>query len=184
MKLLDAVNLVMPKLGERAVTSLSVKHPTLAVLLPIIEQTRKTTLLRGWWFNKYAYTAYPDTTGAIVLGSDTLSFVPDEVGAAVVRGQDLFNPVTMLSVFDAPVTGIITQDVAFDVLPESAAYYVFYSALVEAFTTDIGVTQELGVWQSKAGQGWSDLLMEHLRQVKPSTKQHSSWAKLQRAMRA
>ena len=58
----------MPKLGERAVTSLSVKHPTLAVLLPIIEQTRKTTLLRGWWFNKYAYTAYPDTDGAIALG--------------------------------------------------------------------------------------------------------------------
>lgn len=184
MKLLDAVNLVMPKLGERAVTSLSVKHPTLAVLLPIIEQTRKTTLLRGWWFNKYAYTAYPDTEGAIVLGADTLSFVPDVPDSAVVRGQDLFNPVTLSGVFDAPVKGTITQDVDFDLLPESAAFYVFYSALVEAFTTDIGVTQELGVWQTKAGQGWSDLLMEHLRQVKPSSKQHRAWLKLQRAKRA
>ncbi len=184
MKLLDAVNLIMPKLGERAVTSLSVKHPTLAVLLPIIEQTRKTTLLRGWWFNKYAYTAYPDTDGVIALGSDTLSFVPDDAGTAVVRGQNLFNPVTLTGVFSAPVTGTVIQNVEFDLLPESAAYYVFYSALVEAFTTDIGVTQELGVWQSKAGQGWSDMLMEHLRQVKTSTKTRRAWAKLQQAMRA
>lgn len=184
MKLLDAVNLIMPKLGERPVTSLAVKHPTLAVLLPIIEQTRKTTLLRGWWFNKYAYTAYPDSDGRIVLGTDTLSFVPAEIDTAVVRGNTLFNPVTMTDVFDGPVKGIIIQDVSFDVMPESAAYYVFYSAMVEAFATDIGVTQELSVWQSKAGQGWSDLTMEHLRQVKYSTKQHSSWAKLIRAMRA
>ena len=48
MKLLDAVNLVLPKLGERPVTSLEVKHPTLAVLLPIIEQTQINTLQRGW----------------------------------------------------------------------------------------------------------------------------------------
>jgi hypothetical protein len=32
MQLLTAVNLVLPKLGERAVTSLTVKHPTLAIL--------------------------------------------------------------------------------------------------------------------------------------------------------
>lgn len=184
MKLLDAVNLALPKLGERAVTSLSVKHPTLAVLLPIIEQTRRTTLNRGWWFNKYSTTLYPDTSGVIAVGTDYLSFVPDCPGVAVQRGNELFNPVTLTNVFTEPVKGTVTQDVGFDLLPESAANYLFYSSLVEAFATDIGVTQELGVWQTRAGQGWSDLLAEHLRQIKPSTRQHRAWRKLIRAKNA
>ena len=32
MKLLDAVNLILPKLGEHPVTSLTIKHPTLAIV--------------------------------------------------------------------------------------------------------------------------------------------------------
>lgn len=181
MKLLDAVNLTMPKLGERPVTSLAVKHPTLAVLLPIVEQTRKTVLMRGWWFNKYAYTAYPDMEGRIALGVDTLSFVPDCAGIAVLRGLDLFNPKTLTDVFSEPVKGSVTQDVEFDLLPETASNYVFNAALVEAFTTDIGVTQELPVWQAKAGQAWSDLIAEHLRQAKPNTRQNRHWHRLIRA---
>lgn len=184
MKLLDAVNLIMPKLGERPVTSLSVKHPTLAVLLPIIAQKRRSTLTRGWWFNKYPYTAYPANDGTITIGTDTLSFVPDEVNTAVLRGTDLFNPVTLTSVFTGPVSGIVCQDVEFDLLPESMANYLFYSSLVEAFATDLGVSQELSVWQSLAAQGWSDVMMEHLRQVKKNTKQGSAWRKLRRAMNA
>lgn len=184
MKLLDAVNLTMPKLGERPVTSLAVKHPTLAVLLPIIEQTRRTTLNRGWWFNEYDSTLYPDGDGVIAVGADTLSFVPHCPGTAIVRGDTLFNPVTLTNVFSGPVQGRITQDLEFDVLPEVAATYVFNAALVEAFTTDIGVTQELGVWQARAGQAWSDMLGEHLRQRKNSTRQHRAWRKLVRAMQA
>lgn len=184
MKLLDAVNLTLPKLGERPVTSLEVKHPTLAVLLPIIEQTRRTTLNRGWWFNEYDSTLYPDLTGVIAVGTDTLSFVPDERGAAVVRGGELFNPETLTNIFTAPVKGTVTHDVEFDLLPEVAANYVFYSSLVEAFTTDIGVTQELGVWQARAAQAWSDMVAEHLRQVRPSTRQRRAWRKLIRAKNA
>lgn len=184
MELLAAVNLTLPKLGERAVTSLSVKHPTLAVLLPIIEHTRKTTLMRGWWFNKYKYTAVPDTGGVITMGTDTLSFVPDCPGTAVLRGRELFNPTTLTNVFTGSVNGTVTQDVPFDLLPESMANYVFYSSLVEAFTTDIGVSQELGIWQTKAAQGWSDVLAEHLRQVKPNTRHNRHWRRLIQAKNA
>lgn len=184
MKLLDAVNLTLPKLGERAVTSLSVKHPTLAVLLPIIEQNRRNTLNRGWWFNKYDTTLYPDTGGVIAVGTATLSFVPHRAGIAVLRGDELFNPTTLTNVFSEPVKGVIIQDVEFDLLPESMANYLLYSSLVEAFTTDIGVTQELSIWQSRAGQGWSDVLAEHLRQVKPNTRQNRAWRQLQRAKNA
>lgn len=184
MRLLDAVNLTLPKLGERPVTSLDVKHPTLAILLPIIEHSRRVLLGRGWWFNVYQTTLYPDTEGVIRAGTQTLSFVPDEPGAAVLRGGVLFNPSTLTTVFSAPVSGEVTQDVPFDELPESAAVYVFYSALTEAYATDIGQTQELEVWARLAGQAWADLMAEHLRQVRYNTRQHRAWRKMRRAMRA
>ena len=183
MQLLDAVNLVLPKLGERPVTSLSVKHPTLGVLLPILEQTKRSALMRGWWFNEFEYTAYPSTSGEIDIGITTLSFVPDLSDTAVVRGQRLYNPETLSYVFDGPVKGRVIHNVEFDELPESAAAYVFYSALIEAYTTDLGVTQELSVWQSIAGRAWSDLLAEHLRQRKHSTRKSRRWRQLITAMR-
>lgn len=182
MKLLDAVNLVLPKLGERPVTSLEVKHPTLAVLLPIIEQTRTNTLQRGWWFNEFKYTAYPNAQGEIDIGTDCLSFVPTSSGAAVVRGQRLYNPETLSFTFTSSVEGRVVQLVEFDELPESAATYIFYSALIEAYTTDLGVTQELQIWQGLAARAWSDLLAEHLRQRKHSTRKTRAWRNLINAM--
>lgn len=177
MRLLDAVNLIMPKLGERAVTSLTAKHPTLAVLLPIIEQTKREVLGKGWWFNQFSYNALPDNTGEIVLGSQTIRFVPDQTGAAVVRGKRLYNPENTSYKFTGPVKGLITEDVDFDLLPDSAAHYVFYNALVEAYATDIGVSQELGTWQMKAGSAWSELLAEHLQQRRHSTHKTKAWRK-------
>ncbi len=182
MKLLDAVNLVLPKLGERPVTNLEVKHPTLAILLPIIEQTRRTALGSGWWFNEYPSTLYPNDDGEIAVGADTLSFVPYCPGVAVLRGLRMFNPDTLTYVFTEPVKGTVTQDVEFDLLPESVANYVFYSSLVEAYTTDLGVTTETQVWQGRAAQAWSDMLAEHLRQRKHSTRRSRHWHKLINAL--
>lgn len=184
MKLLDAVNLVLPKLGERPVTSLTVKHPTLAVLLPIIEQKLRSVLTRGWWFNEYAYTAPLAVDGTITLGTDTLAFRPDYPDTAVARGLKLFNPKNFDYTFDAAVPGTVTQYVQFDELPEAAAEHILYAALVEAFTTDLGVTSELQVWQTLAGSAWSDLLTEHLQQKRYSTRRTRAWRSYKRALRS
>lgn len=177
MELLTAVNQVLPKLGERPVTNLQVKHPTLAILLPIIDQTKRTLLLKGWWFNEFPYKAFPGNGGEIAMGIETLSFVPTYRDTATLRGGKLYNPITLSYVFTEPVEGRIRQNMEFNELPESAANYVFYAALVEAFTTDLGVTQELGVWQALAGQAHSDLLGEHLRQKKFNTRSSRRWRK-------
>ncbi len=182
MKLLDAINLVMPKLGERPVTSLDVKHPTLAIVLPIVANTLKQSLQRGWWFNEYPYTAYPASDGTITLGADTLSFVPYTSGVAVARGLRLFNPTTRSYTFTEKVEGNLIEVVPFDELPETAASFVFYSSLVEAYATDLGVTSELQVWQQLSGQAWSDLLTEHLRQRQHSTRRTRAWRNYQRAL--
>ena len=182
MELLKALNDIMPKLGERPVTSLDQKHPTVAIVLPIVERTLRELLQDGWWFNKYEYTAYPNSKGEITLGVDTLSFVPYQPNTAVVRGLKLFNPKNLSFKFDAPVQGQIIQYVQFDELPESAASYVFYSALVAAFVTDLGVTQEFQVWQGKAVGAWSAFLTEHLRQMQFSTKRSQKWRQIRKAM--
>lgn len=177
MQLLTAVNLVLPKLGERPVTSLEVKHPTLAVILPIVDQKLRQTLLRGWWFNDYAYTAPLAVDGTITVGQDTLSFVPDSPNKVALRGTRLFNTETLSYTFTEPVKGRVIQFVEFDELPDSAGMFVFYSALVEIYATDIGMTQELQLWQGNAAQGWSDLMMEHLRQRKHTTRNSRHWRK-------
>jgi hypothetical protein len=177
------VNLIMPKLGERAVTSLDTRHPTLAILLPVLDLTRRNLLIRGWWFNEYKYTAQPDVNGYIDIGTDTLSFIPDCAGAAVVRGQRLYNPDGNTDVFTSSVAGKVIADVPFNELPDSACVYILYSACVEAFATDIGTAQELQVWQMLAGQAWSSLMTEHLRQRRHSTRKSRHWQKYLYALR-
>lgn len=184
MELLNAVNLIMPKLGERPVTSLVTPHPTLAVILPIVAQKQRDTLKKGWWFNEYTYTAQPDVDGRINLGADTLRFIPDCRGTVALRGLRLFDTVNLTDVFTAAVTGRITQNVEFDELPESAAQFVFYAAMCDAYATDIGVTADLQEWKGMAAVAWSDLIGEHLAQRRPNTRDQRAWLKLRRAMNA
>lgn len=183
MRLLDAVNLILPKLGEHSVTSLDQRHPTVAVILPEVENRQRVLLGRGWWFNRFEYTAYPDNQGNIVLGQDTLSFEPSTELAAL-RGLNLFNAETMDFTWDAPVKGVIVQYVEFDDLPNSAAQAVFYDSLISIYSTDIGLTDEIKLWEARAAEAHSDLLAEHLRNVKHSTRNSRRWQRLRNAMRA
>lgn len=183
MQLLDAVNLVLPKLGERPVTTLSAQHPTLAVLLPVFEQVRRTVLGRGWWFNEYQTTLYPASDGTVAVGDDTITFLPDLHHHAIQRGKSLFNIETLTYVFNNAVTGRLTTDVPFDELPESAANYVMHTALVEVYATDIGMSQELQVWSAMAAQAWSDMLAEHLRQRRRGTRNTRHWRNIVRAIK-
>lgn len=183
MRLLDAVNLILPKLGEHRVTRLDAKHPTLAVILPEVDNELRTMLSRGWWFNEFDITVHPDIDGHLILGSDVLTFTADVEDTAVQRGQKLYNPKTLSYVFTAPVNGRVRQYVDFDDLPESAAQAVYYSALVAAYVTDIGLTNEVQDWKTKAFSAWSDLLAEHIRQKKFSTRKSRQFVKLRRALR-
>jgi hypothetical protein len=183
MLLLDAVNLILPKLGEHRVTRLDIKHPTLAVILPEVENELRKLLSRGWWFNEFDYTAYPDSEKHIALGIDTISFTALYADTAVQRGNKLFNPVTLSYDFDEPVKGRARMYVPFDELPESAAQTVYYSGLTNAYITDIGLTQEVQTWGAQAAASYSDLLSEHLRQKKYNTRQSRKFRKLVCALR-
>lgn len=183
MKLLTAVNLTLPKLGEHPVTRLDQKHPTLAILLPEVENQLRVLCSHGWWFNSYEHTFYPDNEKHIFVGTDLLSFVPCDDNCAV-RGEQLFNTDTVSFEFDAPVKGWLVELVEFDLLPESASQVVYNRALVNTYITDLGMTNDVQAWQAAANSAASDLLAEHLRHRKYSTARSRRFRRLRSAMRS
>lgn len=184
MRLLEAVNFIMPKLGERPVTTLEQRHPTLAVILPAFDSARKEMLLGGWWFNEFSTTLYPDNDGRIALGEDVLMFEPGPGYSAIERGEFLWNPTTNTGVFSGPVKGVTRNDIAFDELPNSAAEFLKWTVLITSSTEDLGVTQEMQVWQAGLSAAYDRLISEHLRNRQYTTKDRPQWRKLRRAMRA
>lgn len=182
MELLTAINRILPALGEHPVTSVDTKHPTLAIIVPIIEAKLDETLMRGWWFNEYPYTLYPNSEGGIDMPAGTLAYIPRDV-PAIVRGRQLYNPTTVNFLWDAPVEGTLQQRVLFNELPESVATYVFYSALVQTYLTDIGLEGVVQKWEQAKMEAEATATQEHLRNKKYSTRNSSRYSRLRAAMR-
>lgn len=182
MELLRAVNTILPKLGEHPVTSLEVKHPTLAIILPVVQHELDTLLGAGWWFNTAKYTAYPDSEKHIALPTDTLSFIPADAPASV-RGLRLYNQSTLTFEWDTPVLGELITALPFHEIPNSAANVVLYQSLVNAFVTDIGLEQEVQAWQVKLTAANAVFLSEHLRNKKYSARKSPRHLRMLRAMR-
>lgn len=185
MKLLDAVNLILPKLGEHGVTRIDIKHPTLAIIIPEVDNTLIQILNKGWWFNEFPYTVPLNDAGELVLGTDAIAFLPDRSEVfAVFRDGKLYNPATLSYTWTKPVRGVVKQFVPFDSLPLSAQQYVWHTALVTTYVTDIGLEKEVQMWQGLAQAAYSDMLAEHIQQRKYSTRQSGRYLRLRRAMRS
>lgn len=187
MDLLTAVNQILPKLGERPVTSTDSKSPTLAVILPQLDADRMMLLQTGWWFNLFeGVKLYPDSEGGVAIPDDTLSFIADRnQEPVVVRGTKLMRTRDMSFVFPVgtPITGTLIQDVAFAELPESAARYVLYTALITCYATDIGLEQVVQMWQQYAKAALGSMEQEHMRQRHYTIKATRQYMNLRRGMR-
>lgn len=183
MLLLDAVNYMMPKLGEHEVTSIEARHPTVALILPAIEDTLRIVLGKGWWFNEFNATLYPDSENELNLGTNVINVVPYQPSTAVQRGRRMYNPETFSYKFDSPINVRIRQYVDFEEIPEPAAVWVRNEALSQVYTADIGVTQDIQVWMALAEQAKSDLLAEHLRNKRYTTKNSRPFRKLRSALK-
>ena len=182
MELLTAINRILPALGEHPVTRVDTKHPTLAIIVPIIQAKLDETLLRGWWFNEFPYTLYQNNEGIIDMPAAALSFIARDVDA-IVRGRQLYNPTTMNFLWTAPVVGTLTQRILFDELPESVATYVFYSALIQTYLTDIGLESVVQKWEAVKQEAEATATQEHLRNKKYSTRRSARYIRLRNAMR-
>ncbi len=181
MDLLNAVNRILPKLGEHTVTSLESKSPTLSILLPLIDEKIKELTIRGWWFNTHITTLLPDVDGNIAFPSSYLSFVADDYVTSN-RGGKLHNATDNTFTWTAGVTGTAIEFIEFGELPETVASWVFYSALVECMVTDIGVTQEAQAWRAEIGPAQASVMSEHLRNMRYSTRNSRRYRRIRSAM--
>jgi len=180
--LIDSVNTILTRLGERPVTSTTTPHPTVSIILLTLDQLRRSVLTRGWWFNQYDYKAYPDINGEIYLSVDTLTFYPKVAGTAVTRGTQLFNLRDSTFVFTEPVEGTVVQDVPFELLPESVSNHLTWLALVQVYISDVGMTAEAQAWQGNANVELATMHHEHVRQRQYSTRDKPEYRRIRRSM--
>lgn len=188
MQLLDALNQILPKLGERPVTSTDSKSPTLAMVIPQINTDRASCLQQGWWFNTFKNVSlYPDSEGGLAVPDDTLSFVANKGQPMIVtRGTKFLNAGTQSYIFPVgtPIVGTLIQDIPnFDELPESTAKYVLYTALVTCYATDIGLESVVNLWSGYAKAAEAAMEQEHLRQMQYTIKNSRQYVNLRNAMR-
>lgn len=169
MQLLDAVNYVLPKLGEHQVTSLDARSPTLRILLQLFTYHRQAVLRRGWWFNEGVYTLQLNPDSEIDIGEDILSVASTSGNNVARRGTKLFNIETQTYKFDAPVEVRTITDLDWELLPSAVQDWIKHAVLLDQLVTDQGVTQELQVWEEARATAERQTLAEHLRARKYNT---------------
>lgn len=138
MRLLEAVNLILRKLGEIEVPTLDEPYPTIPMALAALSEARGTVLKEGWWFNTaYNWEATPDGSGLVYLPENTLMFYTEDPqytfdGTRVVL-TDSHSPV-----IGKAVRGRLVMDKDFESLPYTAAMAVTYTAAFQTYESDIG----------------------------------------------
>ena len=182
MDLLKAVNLILPALGDHTITRVDAQHPTLAVILPVLDLKIRELLMRGWWFNEGPLTLYPDSEGFIAIPTNTLSFLPDEYGATI-RKDRLYDMNTRGFLWSVPVRGQHQEFLEFEELPESVATLAFYSTLVQVYLVDIGLESVVAEWQKLALAAEQNASLEHLRNKRYTTRNSPRYKRYRGALR-
>lgn len=166
MELLEAVNTVLPILGEHIVTRVEgARHPTVDLITSAIERKRKAVLSEGWWFNTANRTLAPDTQGYIAAPASIIAIYgvdcPLEVG-----GSRLFNLETDSRMFEQPVTVKLIKDIEFDKLPYSCAIYITYLAAYEVYLQDYGLDNTAQALKMEANGYYQTFSQENMRKRK------------------
>jgi len=139
MNELDAVNLLLRKIGSGAVNSLTAGHPDIANARATLARTSRRLQKKGWWFNnEYNVTFQPNPITKEIQIPDTVSTLIITDTSVVRRGNKLFNNVTNSYQFDAPVTTHrLVRIVEWENLPESLQDAVAYTAAGEFVMDEI-----------------------------------------------
>lgn len=186
MKLLKAINTILPRLGEHTVTSVDAKHPTVAIILNAIATALDTVLLEDWWFNSYETELLPDSEGHIVIGDDILKVrLTDSPGIVTRREGRLYSMATRTYKWPVgqAVRVFIAERLTFENLPESAAQYVMYAGLVEAYLTDVGMEAITQEWSKAASRARQGMTAEHLQNKKYSIRNGGRYQRIRAHMR-
>lgn len=169
MKLLEAINNILPYFGEAPVTHVDNKHPTVSVILSTMEQVRANLLLKGWWFNTTVVKLYPSSEGDIKAPDKALSVQGENRLNIEMRDDNIFNLDTGSFLFDGPIEVKMISDLDFGSLPRSAAYWIQTKTATIAYARDYGIEEVYKEMTLREQEAYQQLLTEHLRKKRYST---------------
>ena len=183
MKLLQAVNLILRKLGEIEVPSIDEPYPTLAVVLPALDESRQTVLKEGWWFNTLQdWDAVPGENGEVELPDNTLMFYPDDP-KYVFEGQFIVMADNHSPVIATSVRGRLVVDKEFERLPFTCAMAVTYSAAVDTYISDIGPDKTSETLEATRMEYLMTLSAEHTRSRKRNSTRKKAFQRWKHSLR-
>lgn len=170
MELLKAVNMILPYFGENTITKIDYKHPTVVLIMDVLEDMQKTLLSKGWWFNTSYVKLYPNSDGGLDAPENALSIVNMSTRDVIaIRDQRIFNVTQRSYKFEEPIVVRIIDNMDFEELPENVALWIMYRTAYEAYVRDYGYEDVLQIIQLKENEAYQKVNAEHLRNKKYST---------------
>lgn len=174
MDYLTAINLLLRKVGTRAVSSPDINHPDVADAKEVLTIEIGNILNRGWWFNKRASVRHsPDSSGYINLGANVIRIEPDRDTRRIypelsLRGNRVYdvtnNTFTLAS--DIVVDEYIELD--WEHIPHTAHLYIAYTAASEFVSDKLEDTAKANKLERTAREHLEDLHADELRSTKPN----------------
>lgn len=166
MEILQAVNTVLPHLGEHVITTIEgARHPTVDLITAAIDRHRLMLLAEGLWFNETTLTLPVNTDGFIATPTGTISIYGEDCNVEL-DGTRLLNLDSGSNYFDTAICVTIVRDVQFSKLPINLALCVTYRAGAEVYLQDYGRENTVPELQLLANTTWVKVAQEDLRKRK------------------
>lgn len=178
MKLLDAVNIILRRIGEAEVTGLQVPYPTVTLARAALEQVRIDLLVEGWYFNTFQWrNLLPNQWGRIEVPTEVLVVYPHST-KYIHAGKYIRHAETGEHVDTAVVAKVIV-DVPFEELPVTAQQYIAARAAYDVYTQDFGADDTSERLIQEAYQHYSNLGAQHTNSRKHNARQRLQWKRIQ-----
>lgn len=165
LKILEAINNILPHLGEAPVTTVDARHPTVALIVQALTLARQSLLSEGWWFNEETRTLYANPDGLLPTPTDLLALYSETATVLEPRGDYIYNLSAGTGVFTPNTTYLVrlVVDLPFEHLPMYAALYLQYTAAITVYTQDFGVEKVVSALGQSAAMAYNMLEQEELR---------------------
>lgn len=178
MEKLEAVNMILRRLGEATVTSLDVPYPTVSIAVPALEESRAALLLSEWYFNKFEWRSIlPNQFGQVEVPTGVLMAYPEDPQKYTYTGKYIKDSRTGEHV-DTSVLCKVIVDVPFEELPIQAQLYCVHQAAYNVYVQDFGVDDTAVSIQQDATNAYVHLGAQHTRHRKYNTRTRHNWQRM------
>lgn len=182
MKLLTVVNYCLKYLGEKRVSSVDTRHPTVNDVVLEVEDQIRILLAKGWWFNERTQTYYPDNEGRIAAPMDALMVSSKTIDVDIVDGY-FWNISADTNVIYSPIEVTVRHNLDFDTLPEIAAEYVKCTVAYILYAQEYGAENTLQTIMAQRADAQMYLEREELRKRKYNSTQRPAVFRFVSALR-